>query len=44
MMKKIAVLGFVNGVALFLYGRKLLAQTQTQTQADGATGGDVTGS
>ncbi|MGI4983268.1 MAG: hypothetical protein ACRYGL_08060 [Janthinobacterium lividum] len=42
MMKKIAVLGFVSGVALFLYGRKLLAQTQTQ--ADGATGGDVTGS
>ncbi|MCY0388047.1 hypothetical protein OVY01_12530 [Robbsia sp. Bb-Pol-6] len=28
MIRKIAVLGFVSGVALFLYGRKLLAQTQ----------------
>ncbi len=38
MVKKIAVLGFVSGFALFLYGRKLLRPTPTLTvvRADGS--------
>lgn len=33
MVKKIAVLGFVSGMALFLYGRGLLAQARESTAA-----------
>lgn len=37
MVKKIAVLGFVSGFALFLYGRKLLRPSPSVTvlRADG---------
>lgn len=42
MVKKIAVLGIVSGAVLFLYGRKLL--TQTQAPANDAAGSDFAGS